>query len=235
MYLWVNVLLLKLSLLVYILGRSTPELLWVKLEVELVQISKMRIDVFCLRMIVSALVQKTPIAGASLSRSQLHALNGWISRPGPVRRSAELWVCGESSEVQDCCLLRWCWSSSVFRVSGSVTDSVGSLLFSKTVRKWTMQVNELWPPSQSLLCQVLVCLSCQWWLIVLDSAKASATQIFCILLRLFYLFIYFFYCCQIQSLFTLNDKTDTTGGIVWMRVGREVWLFLLPLRYQKND
>ena len=49
----------------------------------------------------------------------------------------ELWRAGPSVH----CLLSDGWSSSLFRVS--VPDS---LLFSKTVKKWTMQVKELWPP-----------------------------------------------------------------------------------------
>lgn len=37
------------------------------------------------------------------------------------------------------------WTSSVFKVSGSVMDSVGTLLFSDTVKKWTMQVSRGFP------------------------------------------------------------------------------------------
>lgn len=127
-------------------------------------------------------------------------------------------MCVELRElrVQDLLLTVVCWgdrwSSLEFRVSSSVKDSVGTLLFNNAVKEWTVQVNELWsPPSACLRCQKWDCLSYRWWLIVFDSAMASALHRFKLLGLL--------YCHQIHSLRPPNDKTDTHSR--WMDINRE--------------
>lgn len=147
-----------------------------------------------------------------LSCSQSDALN---QRTGLVQTGAELWPCGtyRALKVQDrlfpaiCC--RDGWSSTVFRVSSAVMGSLGNLPFRKTAKKWTIGATELWSPSPSSLCKVSVRLSCQQWLIMLSSPKASVLK-----KKSFETF----HCRQIRSLFTPNDKTASDCELMGWRI-----------------
>lgn len=150
-------------------------------------------------------------------------LNKWSRL---ILRDTELWVCGAYRALKCrtfCSLLFVEVMDGAHRYSGSPALS------------WTLWVlcysaNQ----HRSKQCRwmsrgLLLCVSCaKYYLLPIMSAVINCAWQ-CQGLSTPEIFFFFesfetFYCCQIHSLFTQHDKTDTVGG--WMDCRREVWVSL---------